>query len=402
MNQFFRNKATHDFIKKHTNDDVQQLALKADKFPDVDIRLALQQIEGRQKIKTKIPFFYKQEGLVYPVRLSLEQCSSEITAQYKSGLCSGNILVDLSGGFGVDCYFMSRHFISVFCLERDAELSAIQKHNFKLLNRTNIETICSDSIKYIKHFSAKADWIYIDPARRKLSGQKAVLLSDCEPNIKEIIPLLLQKSNSVMVKLSPMIDISATLTELENIHEVHIVAIENECKEVLLILKKESNNDSVHIITKNFVKETEQSFSFEIEQEKSTTVKYASNIQKYLYEPNAAIMKSGGFKSIAKKYDLEKLHPNTHLYFSNELKNGFVGRVFAVKSSWSNSQKKWKEQLKRLEYANISTRNYPLNATELRKKIKLKDGGDTYLFACTLNNGEKTILECEKINNTNS
>lgn len=390
------NKETSQFIMEHANDDIHHLMLQSSRYQLVDMTLAIRQIAGRQKIQSKVPLFYNTPDILYPVQLSLEQSSSETTALYKSSLCEGNLLVDLTGGFGVDCCFMSAHFRKAFYVERQRELCELAKHNFSALALYHIEVINCETEKYLSEIEV-ADWIYIDPARRSTAGRKVVLLADCEPDVTTLLPVLQAKAKRIMLKLSPMMDISVVLEQLPCVTEVHIVAVENECKEILLIIDSQKK-EPTKIKAVNFMKNNQKHFfEFELGEEQQAVSLFSSEIQKYLYEPNAAIMKSGAFKLIGSRFGIRKLHKNTHLYTSDELIYDFPGRIMEVRKIWGNSKKEWKKRLEEISKANISTRNYPIQVDELRKKLKLKEGGDTYLFACTLANEEKTIIESVKL-----
>jgi 16S rRNA G966 N2-methylase RsmD len=390
------NQETKQFIHQNTNADIHKLALQAARFPLVDMPLAIRQINGKQKIKTKVPLFYNTDDILYPVQLSLEQSSSESTAKYKSSLCEGNTLVDLTGGFGVDCCFMSERFRRVTYVERQEELCNLATHNFAALNKTHIRVVNAETEKFLTEMEP-TDWIFIDPARRSSAGKKVVLLSDCEPDVSALSPLLLQKSTRVMIKLSPMMDITAAVNELPNTAEIHIISVDNECKEVLLILDQEKHTNQ-KIKTINFVKSNKtEVFEFYQHDEATAQITYTAVAGKYLYEPNASVMKSGAFKLVANRYELHKLHKNTHLYTSNELHPDFPGRIFEIKKQWGNSKKELKELTAQIPKANISTRNYLVSVDDLYKKLKIKNGGDVYLFGCTLANEQKTILECRKL-----
>ncbi|HJV78425.1 MAG TPA: hypothetical protein VJ602_08585 [Paludibacter sp.] len=389
------NQKTKQFITEHEKDDIFALKLQHRNDSEIDIDLAIRQIIGKQKVKSKIPLFYDTEDILYPVQLSLEQSSSELTAKYKSSLCKGNTLVDLTGGFGVDCCFMSEHFKQVTYVEHQAELCELAEHNFKVLEKSHIQVIHAETEKHLHEMEA-VDWIFIDPARRSSSGKKVVLLSDCEPDVSALSTVLLEKSNRIMIKLSPMMDITAALRELPTTSEIHILSVENECKEVLLILSQSVQNNK-KIKTINFGKSNEnQVFEYSIDDELNAIASFTSAIEKYLYEPNAAIMKSGAFKLVGDRFNLRKLHKNTHLYTSNKLLPDFPGRIFETLHLWGNSKAELKELAQHLPKANITTRNYPISVDELRKKLKIKDGGDTYLFACTLADEQKIIIECKK------
>ena len=389
------NEETRRFILEHIDDDIHQLALQSGKFPLIDISLAIRQINGKQKIKSKIPSFFRNEDILYPAQLSLEQSSSESTAKYKSTLCEGKSLTDLTGGFGVDCYFLSQRFEQVSYVEQNTELCEIAGHNFKVLGCPNIEIHNTTSEKFLTEM-LHSDWIYIDPARRSESGKKTVLLSDCEPDVSALSKLLQQKTSKVMIKLSPMLDITAALRELSDTTEIHVISVDNECKEILLILNSISN-ENPKIKTINISKnKTFQIFECNSEKESACKIEYSSSVEKYLYEPNSSVMKSGLFKSVGSSFSLSKLHVNTHLYTSLEHKTDFPGLVFEVVKIWGNTKQELKELVLKIPKANISVRNFPLTVEEIRKKIKIKDGGEIYLFACTLADGKKAIIECRK------
>jgi len=390
------NKETKQFIAGHEKEDIFDLKLKYKNTPGIDIELAIRQIAGKQKIKSKVPLFYNTEDLLYPAQLSLEQSSSESTATHKSSLCKGNRLVDLTGGFGVDCCFMSGGFKQVTYVERQAELCELAVHNFHALGKEHIEVIHAETVNYLDTME-HADWIFIDPARRSTSGSKVVFLSDCEPNVLILSKLLLEKASQVMIKLSPMMDISAAMRDLPYTNEIHIVSVENECKEVLLIMNR-AVQEKIKVKTINFgVNKENQIFEFAIVDESVAEISYTSAAGKYLYEPNAAIMKSGAFRLIGERFKLQKLHINTHLYTSDELSVDFPGRIFEVIKQWGNSKNELKELIAQTPKANITVRNYPVSVDTLRKKLNIKDGGDYYLFACTLNNEQKSVIQCKKI-----
>lgn len=387
------NKETAQFISDHIKDNLFDLRLLKKLPSGVDIELAIRQITGKQKIKSKVPLFYNTDGILYPVQLSLEQSSSETTARYKASLCEGDMLVDLTGGFGVDCSFMSERFQQAVYVERQEALCELAKQNFVVLNKPHIRVEHAETEDFLTEMN-RADWIYLDPARRNEHGNKVVFLSDCEPDITLISEQLLAKAGQVMVKLSPMMDISAALKSLPFTREVHIISVDNECKEVLLIMDH-SQQAAIKIRTINIGKQ-QQMFDFQMEEEENALATFSACIGKYLYEPNAAVMKSGSFKLVGVRFGLDKLHINTHLYTSDYLVENFPGRIFEVQKTWDTSKKGLKEEMHRVPKANISTRNYPLRAEELRSKLRIKDGGDVYLFACTVADNQKLIIECTK------
>jgi 16S rRNA G966 N2-methylase RsmD len=386
---------TEQFIDDHTNDDVQKLALQALRYPTINMAFALRQIAARQKIKSKLPLFFNHISLRYPVQLSIEQSSSEITALYKSNLCEGDSMVDLTGGFGVDCSFMSQNFKQVTYVERNTELCELAKHNFEVLGLKNIEICNADAIEYLCQM-ASVDVIFIDPARRSSTGKKVFKLSDCEPNIAINFELLLSKSNKILVKLSPMLDLTQVRNELKQINEIHIISVENECKEILLVIEK-NKKENTQIKTINYDKKAIQKFDFEADNEFDSISTLTDTAKKYLYEPNASIMKSGAFKTIGERYRLEKLHTHTHLYTSDNLLTNFPGRTFEIVEIFGNSKSDIKLLKNKLNKANISTRNYPISVNEFRKKTGITDGGEAYLFACKINNDALVILQCKKV-----
>ena len=389
------NSETLQFISNNLDKEVHPLGLLANRFPLVDMPLAIRQITGKQKIKAKVPRFYNTENIRYPIQLSLEQSSSETTALYKASLCKGDTLVDLTGGFGVDCCFMAANFKAVTYVERQTELCELAKINFSALEEHHIKVINAETEAYIANID-NVDCIFIDPARRSSSGKKVVFLSDCEPDVSVLAPILMSKAKQVIIKLSPMMDISAALRDLPQTAEVHILAVENDCKEILLVLNNSPEND-LRIKTINFGKfNLKQLFEFNLIEESNAQVHYTSELGKYLYEPNAAVMKSGAFKLIGNRFVLDKLHTNTHLYTSSNLIVEFPGRVFEIIKRWDDGKNEWKNEAKRVRKANISTRNYPLSVDALRSKLKISDGGDCYLFACTLANEKKVMIECVK------
>ncbi len=386
---------TKEFINKHLNEDIHTLSLRHKNDSSIDIELALRQIVGKNKAKYKIPSYYLNDEILYPAQLSLEQSSSESTAKYKSTLVEGTSIVDLTGGFGIDCYFLSKNFKKAVYVERHTELCEYASNNFKVLDATNIEIVNDTSESYLQKMKA-VDLIYIDPARRNKYGKKVVSLSDCEPDISILYPLLLEKAEKIMIKLSPMFDIHLALSELPNTNEVHIISVDNECKELILILSR-TKSDKIPLKMINLTKNNSlQYFESEIGNELLTECKFAAEILLYLYEPNSSIMKGGAFKHIAKSFNLKKLHINTHLYTSNELITDFPGRVFTVISVSDSSKVELKKLYATTPKANINVRNYPLTVEEFRKKTKITDGGTDYIFACKLNNDKNIIVKCTK------
>ena len=382
------------FIRDHAGDDVRQLALQAARYPLVDMRVAATQIEGRRLATNKLPSWAATEGVIFPVRLSMEQCSSEQTARYKASLVGGERLADLTGGFGIDCSYMSERFEKTTYIERNEELCRIATHNFALLEK-NITVVNGNSEEILASLEPQ-DWIFVDPARRSASGGKVVALGDCEPNVCQLEDLLLQKAKRVMVKCSPMLDISQALRELHSVSEVHVVSVGNECKELLFILGGDMGDEPL-IHTINFRGESTQVFAYTNAEEINSYCTCTASVSHYLYEPNSSLMKAGCFRLPAARWGLLKLHRNTHLYTSDTLIKEFPGRVFEVKNVDGFGKNELKRLSSELKKANIAVRNFPERPETLRKRLKLGDGGDTYLFATTLDDERRVIIQCEKV-----
>lgn len=385
---------TLSFIREHATADVRSLALQAARYPNVDMRMAMTQIEGRQLAAVKLPTWAATEGVIYPVRLSLEQCSSEATARYKASLVGGIRLADLTGGFGIDCSYMSEQFEHATYIERNPALCDIARHNFALLGRP-VSVVNGNSEEELASLPQQ-DWIYVDPARRDGRGNKVVALSDCEPDVCALKSLLLQKASRVMVKCSPMLDISLAVRQLQTVSQVHVVSVNNECKELLLLLDQEGAEE-MHIHTVNFQGGRMQSFVYTLNEEARAVCSYASQVGKYLYEPNSSMMKAGCYRLLAVRYALQKFHPNTHLYTSDHLVEDFPGRVFEVKDVVGFSKSELKSLSSGLKRANVAVRNFPEHPDALRKRLKVADGGDTYLFATTLNSEKKVVISGVKV-----
>lgn len=392
---------TIKFITEHRKDDVRTLALKAKSFPEIDMNEAVTQIAGRQIAEKKIPSWADIDGIIYPKHLSMEQCSSEITARYKATLVKGDTLVDLTAGLGVDCSFISRQFKHAHYVEKNKDLCEIAKNNFNVLGLNHIEIHNTDGIEFLKEMSP-ADCIFMDPARRDNNGGKTVAIQDCEPDVTKIEKLLVEKSRICMIKLSPMLDIHNALKELKFIHSLHIVSVNNECKELIIIISSNSESadnteNNIKISCEQLVNNSSsQHFEFTYSEEKNTEIGYTDSIGNYLYEPGAAILKAGPFKLLSTRYGVKKLHPNSHLYTSDDIVD-FPGRKFKVIETSTFGKKELKAFLKDLEKANITIRNFPSNVADLRKKLKLKEGGEIYIFATTLFSGEKVLIKCKSL-----
>lgn len=388
------------FIEENLKADVRSLALQAKKYPQVDMAMAVVQIAGRQIAEAKLPSWYRTEGLFYPKHLSMEQCSSEVTAIYKASLLQGETFADLTGGFGIDCSFLSRKFKKADYVERQAELCELARHNFPLLG-LNIEVHNEDGVEYLKRMQP-VDCLFLDPARRDGHGGKTVAISDCEPDVSALEDLLVEKAKTVMVKLSPMLDLSLALRDLKSVREIHVVSTDNECKELLLILQKPaiSSQISIHCInalgTSNGCR-IYQEYTFTQERERTSDCLLAKEVGTYLYEPNASILKAGAYRSLTQAYPVEKLHVSSHLYTSSRFIEDFPGRRFQVEAVSGFGKKELKTFLKGMEKANLTIRNFPSSVAELRKRLKVKEGGEDYIFATTLADESKILIRCKKV-----
>lgn len=471
------NQATIDFIRQHQEEDVRQLAFLGSKYPDVDMPFALDQIRGRQMARTKLPRWANIDGIIYPPHISMEQCSSEVTAMYKAELAArllnseicefptdgtagpkfaknDDILgkqenvsfLDMTGGFGVDfSYIAAQLGVNSMYVERQAHLCEAAKENFERLGLKNAIVKNGDGVEVLHGFSTcDADsqiskemplrLIFIDPARRDNAGNKVVSLQDCTPDATLLQDEMLEKSDFVIIKLSPMLDWHRAVNELKQVREVHIVSTGNECKELLLVLssslgdkaKSSTEVDEAHVSEtddetshlKVYCINDNQVMSYD-ETDKSVVniasgkecgivrLEKCSNEENdlpqdgskslYLYEPNASLMKAGCFGVISSRYGVKMLAKNSHLFVSEDPVADFPGRSFRIKAVSSFNKKDLKRQLSGITKANIATRNFPLSVTELRKRLKLKDGGDTYIFATTLSDESHVLFICEKV-----
>ncbi len=392
MNTAILNKEIQQFIADNLKSDLSKLILKGSPFKDISIQELAQQIVGKQKATKKLPTWFACQNMYYPPKINLEQTSSEVTANYKASLFSGDSIIDITGGFGVDCYAFSQKFQEVIHCELNSELSKIVKHNFKQLKIDNTDFITGDGINFLKHIPKKVDCIYIDPSRRSDAKGKVFLLEDCLPNVPEHLDFLFTKANQVLIKNSPLLDISNTIKELKFVKEIHVIAVHNEVKELLFLLEKE-HKDRVLIKTVNYQKTAIQKFEFVYEEE--ITSLYSKPLQ-YVYEPNAAILKSGGFHQISAQFSLYKLQQHSHVYTSNELLADFPGRKFHLQQAIPYNKKEIQRLLKNKK-ANITTRNFPKTVAQIRKETKIKEGGEIYLFFTTNLENKPLVLFCEQV-----
>ena len=401
------NQATQDFIRQHQDEDVRQLAFLGSKNPEVDMPFALDQIRGRKMARAKLPLWANIDGIIYPPHISMEQCSSESTALYKAELAARLLglpasssseeigFVDLTGGFGVDfSYIASRLGMSSMYVERQAHLCEAAKENFERLGLKNAIVKNEDGIEVL-HSLKELKLIFIDPARRDDAGNKVVSLKDCTPDVTVLQEEMLLKADYVIIKLSPMLDWHRAISELSHVREVHIISVNNECKELLLVLSARNMGENLRIYCINDA----QSFVCDELDMESSQVKIAPSTleeMQYLYEPNASLMKAGCFGVLSGRYDARMLSKNSHLFVSQAPIEAFPGRSFRIIAVSSFNKKELKRHLSGITKANIATRNFPLSVAELRKRLKLKDGGETYIFATTLSDESHVLVITEK------
>jgi len=391
LNKAILNTEIQEFINLNLDSIISSLLLKGTSFSEVDTKTIIEQIEAKKRSKTKLSTWFSTKNIYYPNKLNIEQTSSETTAKYKSELLEGDSIIDLTGGFGVDCFYFSKQFKTVKHCEINEKLSEIVEHNFIQLNVQNIETIQTDGFEYLKNSSQTYDWIYIDPSRRHDSKGKVFFLKDCLPNVPEHIEMLFKHSKNIMIKTSPLLDISIGISELKHVKAIHAVAVNNEVKELLWVLENGFNN-AISIETINIKKETNDFFKFNLEEEKQTEPKYSLPLT-YLYEPNVAILKVGAFNEISKQLKVCKLHKHSHLYTSESVID-FPGRIFKIDKIIPYNKKELKKMA--ISKANITTRNFPETVQQIRKKSGIKDGGDTYMFFTTDIDDKKIILITSK------
>jgi len=372
LNKSILYKEVQAYISSHLHTDVHQLAMAKSPFEHLSSRELAVQISSKKKAEKKLPTWFTAAQIYYPEPLSIEQTSSETTATYKASLIDGGTLIDLTGGFGVDSYYFSKKAEKVVHCEINTELSEITAHNLKTLGADHIQCIAGDGLAYLETYSGHFNTIYIDPARRSQSG-KVFMLKDCTPNVIENMDLLLSKSDQVIIKTSPLLDITAGIKELQFVTEVHIVSTRNECKELLFILKR--HQDTPIKIICSAINESIKQFSTELYQE-AEVVFTEGQLKEYIYEPDAALLKSGAFSLIGKTYGLEKLQEQTQLYTSDQFKKEFPGRIFKITEILTAADLKKEKELR----GNIIVRNYPDKAENLSKKYKIKPADDQFLI----------------------
>jgi len=386
-----------DILRLHIDDDVYELSVKEKWFEQYDKSWLIQQIQSRQKAKSKLPTWYGNFDLIFPPPISVEQASSEATAAYKASLVYGENIVDMTGGMGIDSVAFSFRFKQVFFFEMHPLLAEVAAKNFHLIERDNIVVQAADSVQMLPSLPP-VDWVYLDPSRRQ-QQRKVFLLENCTPSIVALLPLLKQKCPHILLKLSPMFEISAAIQKIEQISDIHIVAVHNEVKELLIVWHRDTSEEQfpmIHCVNLEPKGEnTIRQYAYPL---RNTEIKLSTEVGHFLYEPHPVLCKAGMMDAEAQKFNLSKLQKNSQLYTSNTLYKDFFGRIFQVESIFGFSKSELKQGLKGMAKANITIRNFPMSEVTLRKKLKLADGGDITLFATTLQNGKHILIRCHKAN----
>ncbi len=392
MNKSILNTGIQSFIDENLNTDIVSVLMKKSIFNDVSSKELAQQIEAKKKCQKKLPLWFETPKIYYPKKISVEQSSSALAAQYKAALIDGKSLVDLTGGFGVDSYYFSKNFEHLYHCEIDPELSEISRHNFNILKTKNVTAITEDGLTFLKHTKTKFDWLYIDPSRRDDLKRKVFELSDCTPDITQHLKFLFTKSDKILLKSAPLLDITSGIKSLVNVKEIHILAIKNEVKELLWVIEKNQTHP-IKVKTTNIISNKTQNFNFDWGDEKKA-ISTLNQPKSYLYEPNTAILKSGAFKLLGEKYNLFKLHQHTHLYTSIKSID-FPGRTFEIVGIYPYSKKELKKY--KGAKANITTKNFPISVSSIRKQFKIGDGGSNYLFFTKIEDNSLKIIQCTKV-----
>lgn len=379
------------YLEAHLHSPIATFIFKGSPFPEITIQELAQQLEGKRRVKSKLPLWYETKGILFPPKVNIEQTSSQATAQYKASLLKGGSIIDITGGLGIDSYYFSKIIPNVTHVEMNEKVSAFAKANFETLKATGITCITGNGIEYLSDQNQHFDTIYIDPGRRTDAKGKVFMLKDCLPNVPDHIDVLLSKCTTLWIKTAPLLDITAGLSELKNVSEIHIVAVKNEVKELLWCLKQEKSQDTfVHTV--NIIGDDKDQTTFALDAMYTAEATYEFP-KSYLYEPNAALLKSGAFNWISNHYSIDKLQQHTQLYTSDKLIS-FPGRSFKIIKVLPYN-KQFKKTLD-IQKAHITTRNFGVSVAELRKKFKITDGGDTYLFFTTILDTKKVVLVCEK------
>jgi len=380
------------FIAAHRDEDITSLLLHASRYLEINMPFAVQQIEGRRKAALKFPSLLGFEDVIYPPQLNMEQASSETTARYKASLVSGLEVIDLTGGLGIDTLFMSHLARHVLYLEKNEALFALAQHNFQSMDAP-VEVLCEDGLAFLQSTKRRADYLYVDPSRRDHNHQKVVSLEKYEPNVLSALPLFFQHAPHVLIKVSPMLDISLTLHALQHVSTVHVIAVKNECKELLFDCVAE--DCETEIVTVHFGMQGEDRFTFSSRNEQQAKVTYSITAKKHLYEPNVALLKAGAFRILSERFEVEKLHPASHLYTSDQLVPHFPGRIFEVITTFPLNKEAINQWIPTRK-VNVTVRNFPFSVAEIRHKFRLEEGGEDYLFATTFADDSKRMILCKK------
>jgi 16S rRNA G966 N2-methylase RsmD len=386
------NKEIFDFIKANEKADPFELSLRVKHFsPDIR-KLIAQQIHSRQSIRKKIPEWLNFEHIILPEPVSIEQASSELTACYKSEFVNGGTLVDLTGGAGVDTYFFAKRADKVIYVEKDSEIAAIAAYNITLMNLQNVEVICQSAENYIHDLDKEVDFVFLDPSRR-IKGEKVFKLEDSDPNVLALQDNLFAKSKQIIIKAAPYLDLQYAIKKIKKIKEIHIVAVDNECKEIVILSDESILEKDIKISTVNFAGTKVQKYSSSISAEQKSKCEMALS-GRFIYDPNVAIRKAGLLHSLCHKFDLLKPAYNSHIYFSDTLHSNFPGRIFKlIEIVPFNRFMKNPPVIK----ANIAIRNFPFSVAEIRKRTKINEGGEMYIFGTTDQNKNLFFIICQKV-----
>ncbi|WGK64237.1 THUMP-like domain-containing protein [Croceiramulus getboli] len=388
------NKEIQDFIRAHEKEDILRLLLNSNPFPEIDQKFLIEQIHGRQKAKEKLPTWYNIAHILYPPKLNLEQTSSEITANYKASLTQHQKIADLTGGFGVDAYAFAKANLEVHYFELNPELATLVRHNFAVMGIDHVTITAGDGLEHLLNSEELYDVLYIDPSRRDAQRQKVFLLGDCIPNVPEHLDALLTKTGRLLVKTSPMLDLQAGLQELNQVHAIHIIAVDQEVKELVWDIRSETMEGTPKIIIALLQEDQSQVIHIGRDELENAEAFY-EDPQQYLYEPHAALLKAGAFQWLSQHFKVGKLHVNSHLYTADK-EIDFPGRKFEIKAIYPFDKRLRKQLL--LDRAHISTRNFPKTVAQLRSQLKWKDGGPDYLFFTRDRDKKLVVLHTQKVN----
>ena len=372
--------------------DINRILLGKSNFPDVNTRELAEQIDSRKRCEKKLPLWFQTEGIYYSPKISVEQSSSEITAKFKAGLAIGESLIDLTGGFGVDCFYFQKNGFLVTHCEINKELSEISGHNAKILGDNKTSFYAGDGLNLLGK-NQFYDTIYVDPSRR-INTRKVFRLQDCEPNVPANLANFKNKSVRIIIKTSPLLDIQAGINELGNVNQIYILSIKNDCKELLWVIDPENPATDTEVICHTFNNQIEREYRFRLSEERNFILSNFSDPLNFIYEPDVALMKSGSFKLISRDFNVLKLHQNSHLYTSDYVQEGFPGRTFKIDQHWDY---KAFSKIKNIQKANVISRNFPLNPQQIKQKHTINDGGDCFLIFTTGSSGQLIVIQCRKV-----